>query len=95
MEGEFYHKSCFKCALGGCPLTHSSYAALDGILYCRHHFQQKFMEKGNLAHVKNAAKKNFASTTESQESPESTPKAALESTESESKSEEALAEDQS
>ena len=88
MEGESYHKSCFKCALGGCPLTHSSYAALDGILYCRHHFQQKFMEKGNLAHVKNAARKNAAST-ESQESPETSPKAAPESTESESNLEEA------
>ncbi|CBI40313.3 unnamed protein product, partial [Vitis vinifera] len=27
LEGESYHKSCFKCAHGGCPLTHSSYAA--------------------------------------------------------------------
>uniref|UniRef100_A0A5B7A6D4 Putative pollen-specific protein SF3-like n=1 Tax=Davidia involucrata TaxID=16924 RepID=A0A5B7A6D4_DAVIN len=51
MEGESYHKSCFKCAHGGCPLTHSSYAALDGILYCKHHFAQLFMEKGNYSHV--------------------------------------------
>ncbi|EPS71497.1 hypothetical protein M569_03263, partial [Genlisea aurea] len=55
MEGESYHKSCFKCAHGGCPLTHSSYAALDGILYCKVHFQQLFMEKGNYQHVLNAA----------------------------------------
>ncbi|XP_074263298.1 LIM domain-containing protein PLIM2c-like isoform X2 [Silene latifolia] len=33
MEGESYHKTCFKCASGGCSLTHSSYAALDGVLY--------------------------------------------------------------
>ncbi|KAK9274337.1 hypothetical protein L1049_019151 [Liquidambar formosana] len=60
MEGECYHKSCFKCAHGGCPLTHSSYAALDGILYCKHHFAQLFMEKGNYNHVKKAVsdKKN-------------------------------------
>ncbi|KAK6142823.1 hypothetical protein DH2020_023171 [Rehmannia glutinosa] len=45
MEGESFHKSCFKCAHGGCSLTHSSYAALDGILYCKVHFQQLFMEK--------------------------------------------------
>ncbi|KAL3829644.1 hypothetical protein ACJIZ3_018446 [Penstemon smallii] len=51
MEGESFHKSCFKCAHGGCPLTHSSYAALDGILYCKVHFQQLFMEKGNYQHV--------------------------------------------
>lgn len=66
MEGESYHKSCFKCAVGGCPLTHSSYAALDGILYCKHHFQQLFMEKGNYSHVKNAAKKNQASATDAE-----------------------------
>ncbi|KMT20616.1 hypothetical protein BVRB_1g005950 isoform A [Beta vulgaris subsp. vulgaris] len=64
MEGESYHKSCFKCAVGGCPLTHSSYAALDGILYCKHHFQQLFMEKGSYNHVKNAAKKNASSSAE-------------------------------
>ena len=55
MEGEPYHKLCFKCAHGGCPLTHSSYAALDGILYCKHHFAQLFMEKGNYTHVLEAA----------------------------------------
>ncbi|PON92035.1 Zinc finger, LIM-type [Trema orientale] len=55
LEGECYHKSCFRCAHGGCPLTHSSYAALDGVLYCKHHFQQLFMEKGNYSHVLKAA----------------------------------------
>lgn len=55
MEGECFHKSCFRCAHGGCPLTHSSYAALDGVLYCKHHFAQLFMEKGNYSHVLEAA----------------------------------------
>ncbi|KAL5565606.1 hypothetical protein UlMin_028770 [Ulmus minor] len=55
LEGECYHKSCFRCAHGGCPLTHSSYAALDGVLYCKHHFQQLFMEKGNYSHVLKSA----------------------------------------
>ncbi|XP_076934480.1 LIM domain-containing protein PLIM2b-like [Bidens hawaiensis] len=55
MEGEPYHKLCFKCAHGGCPLTHSSYASLDGVLYCKHHFAQLFMEKGNYSHVLEAA----------------------------------------
>lgn len=55
LEGECYHKTCFRCAHAGCPLTHSSYAALDGVLYCRHHFQQLFMEKGNYSHVLQAA----------------------------------------
>ncbi|GFP85967.1 lim domain-containing protein plim2c [Phtheirospermum japonicum] len=57
MEGESFHKSCFRCAHGGCPLTHSNYAALDGILYCKVHFQQLFMEKGNYQHVLDAAHK--------------------------------------
>ncbi|KAI6702481.1 hypothetical protein NL676_011617 [Syzygium grande] len=55
MEGECYHKTCFRCAHGGCPLTHSSYAALDGVLYCRHHFARLFMEKGDYKHVLDSA----------------------------------------
>ncbi|URE06600.1 LIM [Musa troglodytarum] len=55
MEGESYHKTCFKCSVGGCMLTPSSYAALDGILYCKHHFAQLFMEKGSYNHVIQAA----------------------------------------
>ncbi|PIN27215.1 Regulatory protein MLP [Handroanthus impetiginosus] len=51
MEGEFYHKSCFRCAHGGCFLTTSSYAALDGILYCKPHFAQLFKEKGSYSHL--------------------------------------------
>ncbi|XP_020538329.1 LIM domain-containing protein PLIM2b [Jatropha curcas] len=64
MEGECFHKSCFRCAHGGCPLTHSSYAALDGVLYCKHHFAQLFMEKGSYTHVLQAAShKRTASST--------------------------------
>ncbi|KAG4169817.1 hypothetical protein ERO13_A12G105100v2 [Gossypium hirsutum] len=55
MEGECFHKTCFRCAHGGCPLTHSSYAALDSVLYCKHHFAQLFMVKGNYNHVLQAA----------------------------------------
>ncbi|KAH0874239.1 hypothetical protein HID58_071601 [Brassica napus] len=55
MEGESYHKACFRCAHSGCPLTHSSYAALNGILYCKVHFSQLFLEKGNYNHVLQAA----------------------------------------
>ncbi|KAK6130052.1 hypothetical protein DH2020_036179 [Rehmannia glutinosa] len=62
MEGEFYHKSCFRCAHGGCFLTTSSYAALDGILYCKPHFAQLFKEKGSYTHLTKTAslKKNAA-----------------------------------
>lgn len=60
LEGECYHKNCFRCAHAGCQLTHSSYAALDGVLYCSHHFQQLFMEKGNYHHVLQAANKKNA-----------------------------------
>lgn len=60
MEEEPFHKSCFRCTLGGCPLTHSSYCALNGVLYCKHHFAQLFMEKGTYSHVLAAAR--FKST---------------------------------
>lgn len=33
-------------------LTTSNYAALDGVLYCKHHFAQLFMEKGSYNHLK-------------------------------------------
>lgn len=52
LEGEAYHKSCFKCSHGGCILTTSSYAALNGVLYCKIHFGQLFMEKGSYSHMK-------------------------------------------
>lgn len=60
MEGESYHKTCFKCAHGGCKLTTSNYAALDGVLYCKHHFAQLFKEKGSYNHLNKTAsmKKN-------------------------------------
>ncbi|CAL9159685.1 unnamed protein product [Musa hybrid cultivar] len=51
VEGESYHKTCFGCSHGGCTLTPSSYAALDGILYCKHHFAQLFKEKGSYNHL--------------------------------------------
>lgn len=67
LEGEIYHKTCFRCAHAGCPLTHSSYAALDGVLYCRVHFAQLFMEKGNYSHVLKSAHKRNGSSSESVE----------------------------
>lgn len=51
LEGECYHKNCFKCSHGGCILTTSSYAALNGILYCKIHFSQLFKEKGSYNHL--------------------------------------------
>ncbi|CAD6243274.1 unnamed protein product [Miscanthus lutarioriparius] len=62
LEGESYHKSCFKCSHGGCILTTSSYAALNGILYCKIHFSQLFKEKGSYNHLIQTAqtKKNEA-----------------------------------
>lgn len=60
VEGEFYHKTCFRCAQGGCFLSPSNYAALDGFLYCKHHFAQLFKEKGSYSHVSQSStlKKN-------------------------------------
>ncbi|CAN8286225.1 unnamed protein product [Cochlearia groenlandica] len=55
MESECYHKNCFRCTHSGCPLTHSSYASLNGVLYCKVHFNQLFLEKGSYNHVHQAA----------------------------------------
>lgn len=51
VEGQSYHKSCFKCFHGGCSISPSNYAALQGILYCKHHFSQLFREKGSYNHL--------------------------------------------
>ncbi|KAM2035132.1 LIM domain-containing protein WLIM2b-like [Malus sylvestris] len=66
MEGDFYHKSCFRCNHGGCFLSPSNCAALDGILYCKHHFAQLFKEKGSYSHLTKTAslKKNGATLPE-------------------------------
>ena len=64
VEGQAYHKSCFKCSHGGCPITPSNYAALEGILYCKHHFSQLFKEKGSYNHLtKSASVKRAAAAT--------------------------------
>ncbi|KAG6549901.1 hypothetical protein Mapa_008409 [Marchantia paleacea] len=46
-----YHKSCFKCVHGGCVISPSNYAALEGRLYCKHHYSQLFKEKGNYSQL--------------------------------------------
>ena len=51
LSGQAYHKSCFKCSHGGCPITPPNYAALEGVLYCKHHFSQLFKEKGSYNHL--------------------------------------------
>ncbi|XP_043716076.1 LIM domain-containing protein WLIM2b-like [Telopea speciosissima] len=75
VEGESYHKSCFKCSHGGCSLTPSSYAALDGILYCKHHFAQLFKEKGSYNHLIKVAsiKRNGLPTPAPEPEPEKAP----------------------
>jgi cysteine and glycine-rich protein len=65
VEGESYHKTCFKCSHGGCLLTTSNYAALQGTLYCKIHFAQLFKEKGCYNHLlKSASKKEMIVSTE-------------------------------
>ncbi|KAI4377996.1 hypothetical protein MLD38_015543 [Melastoma candidum] len=62
LEGECYHKNCFRCAHAGCALTQSSYAALEGVLYCKHHFARLFMEKGDYDHVLKSTQHRRASS---------------------------------
>lgn len=76
VEGENYHKSCFRCAKGGCFLTTSNYAALDGYLYCKPHYAQLFKEKGSYSHLTKSIsikRKEDASASEDKEMPEVAP----------------------
>ncbi|KAK1377007.1 LIM domain-containing protein PLIM2b [Heracleum sosnowskyi] len=89
MEEQAIHKSCFKCAHGGCSLTHSSYASLDGVLYCKNHFSQLFMEKGTLSHVLQSAKiKSAVVPVESEEAKAEEPEPEVETEEAESETKE-------
>ncbi|ESR44810.1 hypothetical protein CICLE_v10003747mg [Citrus x clementina] len=50
-ENQASHKTCFKCSHGGYSISPSNYAALEGILYCKHNFSQLFKEKGSYNHL--------------------------------------------
>ncbi|KAH9750780.1 LIM domain-containing protein WLIM2b [Citrus sinensis] len=51
VENQASHKTCFKCSHGGYSISPSNYAALEGILYCKHNFSQLFKEKGSYNHL--------------------------------------------
>ncbi|KAK9716554.1 hypothetical protein RND81_06G241300 [Saponaria officinalis] len=75
VEGENYHKACFRCAKGGCFLSASNYAALDGYLYCKPHFSQLFKEKGSYSHLSKSMsvkKRELIASTSDEEKIEST-----------------------
>ncbi|KAJ9173577.1 hypothetical protein P3X46_016697 [Hevea brasiliensis] len=97
VEGESYHKTCFRCSHGGCYLTPSSYAAIEGILYCKPHFAQLFKEKGCYNHLKKGAsvKRNDANAPEAEESKVTVVSEPDTEVETEANSEAVLAQEQS
>ncbi|KAH0980299.1 hypothetical protein GBA52_007476 [Prunus armeniaca] len=61
LEGLPYHKSCFKCSHCKGFLSMSTYSSMDGVLYCKPHFEQLFKESGNFSknfQPKSAEKQN-------------------------------------
>nr|XP_009772727.1 PREDICTED: pollen-specific protein SF3-like [Nicotiana sylvestris]XP_016499835.1 PREDICTED: LIM domain-containing protein WLIM2b-like [Nicotiana tabacum] len=59
-DGISYHKSCFKCTHCKGTLKLSSYSSMEGVLYCKPHFEQLYKESGNF-------NKNFQSPAKSAE----------------------------
>jgi cysteine/glycine-rich protein len=49
IEGMPYHKSCFRCTHCKGTLQMSNYSSMDGVLYCKTHFEQLFKESGNFS----------------------------------------------
>ena len=47
IEGQTFHKSCFKCSVCKKTLNGSNFAKNHGVYYCKVHFQQMFKRKGN------------------------------------------------
>ncbi|KAK9984405.1 hypothetical protein SO802_033930 [Lithocarpus litseifolius] len=50
-DGVPYHKICFKCSHCNGILAMSRYSSMDGVLYCKPHFEQRFKETGTVRHV--------------------------------------------
>ncbi|GFY97337.1 nucleic acid-binding, OB-fold-like protein [Actinidia rufa] len=46
-DGVPYHKTCFKCSHCNGLLAMSSYSSMEGVLYCKPHFEQLFKETGS------------------------------------------------
>ncbi|KAL5725273.1 LIM domain-containing protein wlim1 [Ranunculus cassubicifolius] len=65
VDGDAYHRPCFRCAHGGCVISPSNYIAQDQKLYCRHHHSQLFKVKGNFS--------QFKKTVQINEVPDTTP----------------------
>lgn len=47
IDGNAYHKACFKCSHGGCKITTANYVLHDSKLYCEPHNVQLFLAKGS------------------------------------------------
>ncbi|KAJ0697186.1 putative transcription factor interactor and regulator LIM family [Helianthus annuus] len=43
-----YHKACFRCHHCNSTLKLSNFNSFDGVVYCRHHFDQLFKRTGSL-----------------------------------------------
>ncbi|XAR50144.1 hypothetical protein NMG60_11004397 [Bertholletia excelsa] len=51
VDGMSYHRTCFRCAHGGCMISPSNYVAHEHQIYCRHHHAQLFKAKGNFSQL--------------------------------------------
>ncbi|KAE9589343.1 putative transcription factor interactor and regulator LIM family [Lupinus albus] len=58
INGNPYHKCCFKCTYGGCTINSANFVTHEGKLYCKHHHIQLFKEKGNYSQLENELDKN-------------------------------------
>lgn len=47
VDGQKFHKWCFKCSVCEKTLTAGGYAKIHGAVYCKAHFAQLFKSKGN------------------------------------------------
>ncbi|KAL4323258.1 hypothetical protein GQ457_11G033400 [Hibiscus cannabinus] len=51
VDGTSYHKACFRCIHGGCVISPSNYVVHEHRLFCRHHHNQLFKQKGNISQL--------------------------------------------
>ena len=47
VDGRMFHKACFRCSDCRTTLKPGNFTALDGQFFCKPHYKQRFLQKGN------------------------------------------------
>ncbi|WOK92048.1 LIM domain-containing protein [Canna indica] len=66
-DGRIYHRACFRCHHCKGTLKFSNYSSIDGVLYCKPHYDQLFKITGSLESFEGTPKSNKSERTTGQQ----------------------------